>query len=327
MVFGALNRTTLFSLCRRSVGVDTGPLFRGFSRLSLGPSDAQDLGSIPDAVKSKNNKNTFRTFASGRKGKKMGYYAVHSGRKPGVYTSWPQCEAQVRGYSRAVFKKFDTREEASAFVRGNRSYGPPERRKYGNNSRYNPYGGNAATSTSPDFGRNYVTGKSDSDDQKDASSSHGAPQKTEAFTLHFDGGSRGNPGPAGSGFVISGDSGYKREHYTFLGDRFTNNEAEYNGLLTGLDCILTSKKARDSISHLTIYGDSKLVIQQSLGNWKVNAKHLQPLCEEVKGKLDELKKLGVEVNLEYIPRARNSTADGLANTAMDEGSSSSRVEF
>jgi ribonuclease HI len=138
------------------------------------------------------------------------------------------------------------------------------------------------------------------------------------FTLYADGGARGNPGPAGAGAVVF-DSGGKRvvEVSDYLGVA-TNNIAEYEAILRGL-----TKLAEEYLpehlkeSDLTIRMDSKLVIEQLKGNYKVKHPNLVPRYMEVKNLL--ARSFG-KVSFEHVYREKNTDADELANRAMDKGS-------
>jgi ribonuclease HI len=127
--------------------------------------------------------------------------------------------------------------------------------------------------------------------------------------LHFDGGSRGNPGPAGYGYVIARADG---ERIAAAGGAIgvaTNNVAEYRGLIEGMRHALEL-----GIRQLTVHGDSKLVIEQMRGAWRVRAEGLHALHREAK----ELVRRFESVRFEHVPRAGNFEADRLANVAMDE---------
>ena len=140
------------------------------------------------------------------------------------------------------------------------------------------------------------------------------PSKT--YKLQFDGGSRGNPGPGGSGMIIY-DAQTGEEIFCgwfYHKKKVTNNVAEYDALLQGL------KRAKElGIQRLLVEGDSNLAIQQSLGEWKVKNAGLKKYSAQVRALLDEFQ----EVDLKHIPRKENSKADYLANLAMDTKSSGS----
>ena len=137
------------------------------------------------------------------------------------------------------------------------------------------------------------------------------------FTLYADGGSRGNPGPAGAGAVVFDTLGKRvLEVADYLGVA-TNNIAEYEAVLRGLT------KLRDEFlpEHLksakvTVKMDSKLVIEQLKGNYKVKHPNLVPRYLEVKNIIARS-----FPNIEYvhIRRELNKDADELANRAMDRG--------
>ena len=135
-----------------------------------------------------------------------------------------------------------------------------------------------------------------------------SPEKT--YVLRFDGGSRGNPGVAGSGMVLyDADEGTEVwSGYHFMGDRYTNNEAEYQGILEGLRCAY-AMGARSVV----VQGDSMLVIRQLEGKWRVKAENLRPYYQKAMKLLQQFDSFHVN----HIERAENSRADELANEAMD----------
>ncbi|TWF94244.1 bifunctional RNase H/acid phosphatase [Saccharopolyspora dendranthemae] len=127
--------------------------------------------------------------------------------------------------------------------------------------------------------------------------------------VEADGGSRGNPGPAGCGAVVfDADSrAVLAERAIGLGET-TNNVAEYQGLIAGL------RAARElGASEVSVRMDSKLVVEQMAGRWKVKHANLQPLNAEARQLAGDFER----VDYEWIPRAENSAADKLANDAMD----------
>jgi probable phosphoglycerate mutase len=127
--------------------------------------------------------------------------------------------------------------------------------------------------------------------------------------VEADGGSRGNPGPAGYGAVVrdAASGEVLAERSEGLGVT-TNNVAEYSGLLAGL------RSAADlGASDVTVRMDSKLVVEQMSGRWKVKHAALRPLAAQAR----ELAIRFTTIRYEWIPRARNSHADRLANEAMD----------
>jgi len=130
------------------------------------------------------------------------------------------------------------------------------------------------------------------------------------FIAHCDGGSRGNPGPAGYGAVIENAEGEVVAKLSeFLG-RQTNNYAEYRGLLAVLAWALTNGARR-----LKVVSDSELMVRQMKGVYKVKNPGLRPLWEEAQRLARRLD--GFEMR--HTLRGGNKEADKLANAAMDQG--------
>jgi len=127
--------------------------------------------------------------------------------------------------------------------------------------------------------------------------------------IEADGGSRGNPGPAGYGCVV-----WSADHKTVLGEHgaaigvATNNVAEYRGLIAGLE-----EARRLGANEVGVSMDSKLVVEQMAGRWK--AKH--PAMAELLQQARALASTFDSVTYQWIPREKNSHADRLANEAMD----------
>lgn len=127
--------------------------------------------------------------------------------------------------------------------------------------------------------------------------------------VEADGGSRGNPGPAGYGTVVwSADRAEVLAEARESIGVATNNVAEYRGLVAGL-----TEAARLGAAEVAVFMDSKLVVEQMAGRWKVKHPDLIPLhrqARELAAKFDH-------VRYSWIPREKNSYADRLANQAMD----------
>ncbi|MFE6837146.1 bifunctional RNase H/acid phosphatase [Streptomyces sp. NPDC057705] len=136
-------------------------------------------------------------------------------------------------------------------------------------------------------------------------------QRPVGFVVEADGGSRGNPGPAGYGAVVldpvTGETLAERAEYIGIA---TNNVAEYKGLIAGL------KAARElaSDAQVLVRMDSKLVVEQMSGRWKIKHPDMKPLAAEAAKILPR-----AQVAYEWIPREQNKHADRLANEAMDAG--------
>ena len=129
------------------------------------------------------------------------------------------------------------------------------------------------------------------------------------WALRTDGGSRGNPGPAGCGFVLERPDG----ETACAGGRFlgvkTNNEAEYEALLWGLRSALAFPEAR----RVTVYADSELLVKQMNRVYRVKHPNLRPLYEKALG----LTRRFDSVEFTHVYREANKLADALANEAMD----------
>ncbi|WP_432096184.1 bifunctional RNase H/acid phosphatase [Streptomyces sp. bgisy100] len=131
------------------------------------------------------------------------------------------------------------------------------------------------------------------------------------FIVEADGGSRGNPGPAGYGAVVlDAETGEPlAEAAEYIGTA-TNNVAEYRGLIAGL----RAAHALDPEAAVRVRMDSKLVVEQMSGRWKIKHPDMRPLAAEAKTVLPPGR-----VTYEWIPREQNKHADRLANEAMDAG--------
>ncbi|GHF33417.1 bifunctional RNase H/acid phosphatase [Streptomyces morookaense] len=131
------------------------------------------------------------------------------------------------------------------------------------------------------------------------------------FIVEADGGSRGNPGPAGYGAVVldaaTGEA--LAEAAEYIGTA-TNNVAEYRGLIAGLE----AAKAIDPDAEIAVRMDSKLVVEQMSGRWKIKHPDMRPLAARAQTLFPPGR-----VTYEWIPRERNKHADRLANEAMDAG--------
>ncbi|MDO8573598.1 MAG: ribonuclease HI family protein [Candidatus Daviesbacteria bacterium] len=129
--------------------------------------------------------------------------------------------------------------------------------------------------------------------------------------IYTDGASRGNPGHASYGFTISGEKGkllYQEGKYIGIA---TNNVAEYMAVLEALKYVKKNLN-RESLQ-IELFADSRLVVEQLSGRFKVKSPHLKPLI----GQIQILKmQLGGAI-YNHVPREKNSAADRLANLALD----------
>lgn len=143
------------------------------------------------------------------------------------------------------------------------------------------------------------------------------------YALNFDGAARRNPhGPAGCGWVV-----YKLGHYGqndsivregkwYLGEGVSNNQAEYQGLIEGLQYCLDAKIECDE---LIIRGDSQIVIEQMKGTYQVRSDRIRPLHDKAMNLHDLLRQLFADnIVFQHVSRDENTRADGLANRAIDQ---------
>jgi len=125
---------------------------------------------------------------------------------------------------------------------------------------------------------------------------------------YFDGGARGNPGPAGYGVHIVDDDGtVLSEQHGSLGVA-TNNVAEYRGLIAALQWAV-----EHGVTQLTVRGDSLLIVEQMRGNYKVKHEGLKPLYLQARMLVMQIG----DVKFEHVRREQNKEADRLSNLGMD----------
>jgi ribonuclease HI len=228
-------------------------------------------------------------------------YAVAIGRRVGVYSNWKDCEAQIKGYTRASFKAFYTLEDAVQFIHSNDSNVRGKKR---------PLETNGETTSNKRV-------HEESDEKFDLD-----------ITIYFDGGSRGNPGVAGAGAEVKIKSKDKLTTYhirEYCGDKQTNNFAEYTGLIVGLKLahqrICDHTNSVDRPKHpswrpsyrVRAFGDSNLIIQQMKGSWQCKNANIKALYAEAVhcyGKI--MSQIGPKgtVEFEHVYREDNKMADG-----------------
>jgi ribonuclease HI len=128
--------------------------------------------------------------------------------------------------------------------------------------------------------------------------------------LRTDGGSRGNPGPAGAGFVIEKDGQVVCRAGRFLGS-VTNNVAEYEALIWGLENVSAL-----GFASVTVFADSELLVKQVNGQYRVKNEGLRPLF----ARAVKLLRAFSSFKVNHVRREQNAEADEMANQAMDAGS-------
>jgi probable phosphoglycerate mutase len=130
------------------------------------------------------------------------------------------------------------------------------------------------------------------------------------LVAYCDGGSRGNPGPAGFGVYIQDSVGkVVAELSQYLG-KHTNNFAEYSGLLAALEFSIAN-----NYRSLRVISDSELMVKQMKGQYRVNSPELRPLYDEARRRVSQLD----HFQIQHVLREKNRHADRLANLAMDRG--------
>ncbi len=136
------------------------------------------------------------------------------------------------------------------------------------------------------------------------------PKRIAKIFVITDGASRGNPGPAAIGFGIYSEAWNPLEEKTEYIGNATNNEAEYKAIIEALDC--ASGHCREEVEH---YTDSELVVKQLNGEYRVRAKNLKPLIEQIFTKRQYFK----SISHKHLPRShqRIQRIDDLVNQELD----------
>lgn len=136
---------------------------------------------------------------------------------------------------------------------------------------------------------------------------------SSVYYLYSDGGARGNPGPAATGFVIKDDGRQNiAQAGNYLGEA-TNNEAEYRAVLAALEHLIDHFKPAPGTKVLC-HLDSQLVVEQLSGRFKIKKIHLAQLASAVHRLISQA---GLVVTFTYIPREQNAEADALVNQTLD----------
>jgi ribonuclease HI len=133
------------------------------------------------------------------------------------------------------------------------------------------------------------------------------------YLIHTDGGSRGNPGPAASGYTIEGPGIGRVEHGEYLGVA-TNNTAEYTAVvlaLAKLKALLGSDRAGKA--HVRVHADSELLVKQVNGEYKVKDENLGKLFVQIYNARQDF----ASVSFVHIRREQNTSADRMVNEALD----------
>eukprot|EP00890_Picochlorum_soloecismus_P002291 jgi/Picsp_1/3062/NSC_01284-R1_ribonuclease h len=252
-------------------------------------------------------------------GKKKSFYAVVRGRQPGLYKSWESCEKQIRGFSDNLFKGFVSENEAVDYLNVHGNAPPvvsarerersPARASTRTHFTVSPHGEGleAGVDEKSEAG---ACGK-DASEHKESSGGSVLVEPNCVARLEFDGASKSNPGPSGFGAVLFEDSSdvVLAKVIGYVGDMKTNNQAEYSGLIAGLQ-----EAKRLGITRIKVIGDSKLVVNQVLGKWAIRNEGLKPLHRAAK----ELAKSFESFEAQQVPRAQNTIADAASNEAIEK---------
>jgi len=246
------------------------------------------------------------------------FYAVAVGRNTGIYSTWDECQSQVKGFSNARFKSFSTVEEAESFIatssKSNKSAEVDTFSQIAASTkkkRPRVAASKAPETSKPGSSKNpikleatAIAGNTDNNiddgDARDSPASNKRHPHKVHFHVMFDGGSRGNPhGDAGSGtyiltrkFFSETEKKAKTEITrktdnirTYLGlGKLTNNQAEYTGLVTGLKKVFGDLKKVSASQEVVLFvqGDSDLIIKQMNGIYECKSPKLKPYFREAK---------------------------------------------
>lgn len=132
--------------------------------------------------------------------------------------------------------------------------------------------------------------------------------------MYTDGGSRGNPGKAAIGVAIYNASGAMIKKYgQYLGDPFTNNEAEYHAVISGLKTLLAMPEFASKEIVLEVRSDSQLLVNQVSGTFKIKQEHIRAFVVTIHKLIEQFG----AVKFISIPREQNKVADALVNESLD----------
>ncbi|MFQ5452136.1 MAG: ribonuclease HI family protein [Candidatus Paceibacterota bacterium] len=130
------------------------------------------------------------------------------------------------------------------------------------------------------------------------------------LSVYTDGGSKGNPGPAAIGVVAYADGNEVFRYREDIG-KATNNVAEYRAVLTAMSKLKTQMSKLNKVTRIDFYSDSRLMVNQLNGHFKVKSSNIQDLIFKIR---EQELVLGLPVVFYYIPREENRVADNLVNS-------------
>lgn len=134
----------------------------------------------------------------------------------------------------------------------------------------------------------------------------------KSISIHTDGGSRGNPGPAAIGIFIEDENKTLAKIGKKIGET-TNNIAEYKAVLEALSWILENREKTKG-SRINFFIDSQLIYSQIIGVYKIKNENLRAILFEIRKKEAEINST---INYNHVPREKNKKADTLVNMALD----------
>ena len=131
---------------------------------------------------------------------------------------------------------------------------------------------------------------------------------SDQIIVYTDGASRGNPGPAAAGFILSDLGGNQLQAKAFFIGQTTNNVAEYTAIIKALEAV-----KEIGAKELTVFSDSELLVRQINGKYKVKSEQIRPLFQQAVKLLGEFENYKVR----FVPRQKNQEADKLVNQALN----------
>jgi phosphoribosylglycinamide formyltransferase-1 len=134
------------------------------------------------------------------------------------------------------------------------------------------------------------------------------PEQIEQIIVYTDGGSRGNPGPAAAGFILTDSNRNQIQSKAFFLGQTTNNTAEYTAVIKALQAA-----KQIGAKQLTVLSDSELLVKQVNGQYKVKSEKIRPLFQQTINLIKEFE----GCNVKYISRDQNKQADELVNQALN----------
>jgi ribonuclease HI len=262
-------------------------------------------------------------------------YAVVVGRMPGLYSTWDACEAQVKGYSKAKFKGFATTKDANFFLQQHNVIVTESNNPNIQRHVLIPSNSFSVTSSS-DNNKKRKQAEVETIEHIFSSAEAEKDQKKPVYNESHVAGSGAHIVTRMQYRDVEGSSVLhslrrKTNIRKFLGEGImTNNQAEYLGAIAGLEHILNTLQLVQSqlskettVVDIFVQGDSNLVIQQLLGNWKCKNPNLRALLSQAQQVVNDAKRITstsgslFKIRYEHVYRHDNAIADELSNEAMD----------